>query len=204
MLLSNSDYSIIFQEIQRNLTPLVDRLEKDLSTAVLILTTLERGSELRWNFPKQLRPLYVYCMASHYLSEEYREYFQFELSLHIERTYKNESELIILRQLIDSSYWKSAIIHLNIFGRNTEDFFGSIRPLINKYKDRRNVYKKLPKRPKEPVFRRGYKDKGSRVLDSHGREEYKKDWSSRKLQEDLEARKRTLEDTHLLIQGWIM
>jgi hypothetical protein len=142
-------------------------------------------------------------MASHYVSEEYREYLQFELTEWVERYYKNDEKSIILKQLLNRYYWKAAILHLNIYGRTTEDFFGTLIWFIQKYKNHRNYYKKLPRRPKSLVFRRGYKDKGSRVLDSHGREEFKIDWRSREIESYLEQRRKTLDDTFKLIQGWI-
>jgi hypothetical protein len=105
-----------------------------------------------------------------------------------------EREQVVILSLLNATTLQVVDIVLNndIFGHGPREVFGNLLGLKEtqlrfSFKVRKN------RKPRELVRKRGYKDHGTLVRDSHGRKEFDGSYEQQKLIEREERRRREIE-----------
>jgi hypothetical protein len=139
--------------------------------------------------PKKLKQRRLLAISSWYLGD-----FGPLVRLELER----DRDLLV--KLACTS--KTAAIEILISNYSERDFFGNVIPTIKSVNRRLNYILRSPKRPKETIRRRGYRDHGSQKPESK-KHRNEPDYELIQLQLLIDERRKLLSDTVEFLRGFV-
>jgi len=155
---------------------------KYLRKLVSELTTGDFDS-IDFQLPKKAMEIKLLCCISWFLSDNpLKIYLRETLRENMKQygdTLKQQVDILLLSKCHCINY----ILDSNVLGQNSREVFGNLSAYTPKVKIRFLKERK----PRREEFHRGFRDKGSRVLDNHGRDEWLKDYQSTEQQNEIEA-----------------
>jgi len=174
MLLTKTDSSQrIVAELNRIFKDFALQLEnKDLRKLVTVLTTLDI-EDYDLQIPLKHMDILILTATSWYVEDKFlRGTIQNAIREKIRKRdiVLQERVEILLTDRIHAILY---ILDSCVLGRTPNEVFGNLLAPDRRVGIKARVLRSS--KPKELVFRRGYRDKGSRVLDNHGRNEILKD-----------------------------
>lgn len=198
MKFSNSTITVI-TELERQIDLKVQKINESLRKRGSILTTGNSDS-LDFLFPKNKMDFMITCCLSHYLESPWKEIVQYELTRRRKR-FGPDYEVKIISLLRSRSQMLSYVLESNVLGYTSSEVFGNLiasKPFIK-------LLALKNRKPKRLERHRGYRDHGSLAPDSskHLRE-FKIDYSSTELQNIIEEKRKLIEDTAGLVEGFTM
>lgn len=194
---SSSSRDRVVSELRKVLQLQAEEWSKVLRSNVLATSTL-RNDQFFLKRPKKWKQYLRLVMVHWYLPDESRALVHLELE-ELENKFGTENSIIAHIMLSSEPEMIIYILESNVFN-NERALFGFINEPF-KYRD---FYFFLfrPRKAKRQVRRRGYKDHGSRRL-PHEQHEAKYDYSFTKLQNQIEAERKSTSDLKELFRGFI-
>lgn len=191
----SNDQATVVEQLRRNFRKLSEQQPEVLRRAVSVITT---GQDYYIRCPRNFREKKLLACVSWYLPKEIGILIRVKLE---EIASRSELEQRVRLSCLLSSEAEMIlyILESDIFGKNTNEVFGNIRGTRLNFA----ILPLRPRRPKYPVWHRGYRDKGSLGPASVTREDLAKDIYLRDQQAEIERMRKQAEDIIQFCLGFI-
>ena len=199
LYLRNSSSYRLCTELEKCFERLAVQTEnKNLRKLDSILTT-GNYDELRFKLPLKEKDFKIICAYSWYIKDDtLRLLLQDTLAERVQKYHAQLQDQVALL-LLDKCHSIIYILESDVLGKTPQEVFGNILAHTFEIK----VFDFKERKPIRIEFHRGYRDKGSRVLDNHGRHEFPKDYLSTMQQNEIEADREQRSTRTNFIEGWL-